>query len=109
MAGSRDAARRRAITALRSYAVLGIRTNIPFLIQLLEHPDFVAASIDTGWLDREGAMLAKATQVALPAPALAALEFHRALGTQQNPTLGTIGTLGTFGTDPFVTLKGFRV
>ncbi len=79
---------------------------------MLEHPDFVASSIDTGWLDREGATLAKATQVDLPAPALAALELHRALGTQQNPALGTPGTFGTPGTlgaDPFVTLKGFRV
>jgi acetyl/propionyl-CoA carboxylase alpha subunit len=85
-AESRDAARRRAITALRNYAILGIRTNIPFLIQLLGHPDFVNASIDTGWLDREGVNLAKATQVELPAAALAAVEYHRTLATQPNPT-----------------------
>ena len=107
-AGSRDAARRRAITALRSYAVLGIRTNIPFLIQMLEHPDFVNASIDTGFLDREGASLAEATQVELPAVVQAAIELHRTR-TPANPTLGTIGTPGTDGTDPFVSLRGFRV
>ena len=70
-AESRDAARRRAITALRSYAILGIRTNIPFLIQLLDHPDFVNASIDTGCLDREARGLAEATQ-RLPPAVLAA-------------------------------------
>ncbi len=108
-AGSRDAARRRAIAALRSYAVLGIQTNIPYLIQMLEHPDFVNGSIDTGFLDREGAALAKATQVELAPAALAAVDLHRARETHQNPTHGTHGAVGTSGTDPFVSLKGFRV
>jgi acetyl-CoA carboxylase biotin carboxylase subunit len=105
-AESRDAARRRAITALRNYAILGIRTNIPFLIQLLGHPDFVNASIDTGWLDREGVNLAKATQVELPAAALAAVEYHRTLATQPNPTPVTPVTLRTL--DPFLTLRDWR-
>ena len=51
---TRDAARRRALAALRSYPVLGIRTNIALLIELLEHPRFVSGSIDTGFLDAEG-------------------------------------------------------
>jgi acetyl-CoA carboxylase biotin carboxylase subunit len=106
---TRDAARRRAVTALRNYAVLGLRTNIPFLVQLLEHPDFVSASIDTGWLDREAVHLAKPAQAELSPAAIAALEYHRTLGTQPNPTLGTFGTSGTSGTlDPFLTLRGWR-
>ena len=106
---TRDAARRRAITALRSYAVLGIRTNIPFMLQVLEHPDFVNASIDTGFLDREAEALSKAMQLELPAVASAAIELHRSVGTRSNNALGTSGTAGTAGTDPFVVLKGFRV
>jgi acetyl/propionyl-CoA carboxylase alpha subunit len=51
---TRDAARRRALAALRSYPVLGIRTNIALLIALLEHPRFIAGSLDTGFLDAEG-------------------------------------------------------
>ena len=39
---TREAARRRAIEALRAYPILGIRTNVPFLIRLLEHPRFVS-------------------------------------------------------------------
>ena len=38
LAESRDAAIARALAALRSFPVLGIRTNIPFLIRLLDHP-----------------------------------------------------------------------
>jgi acetyl-CoA carboxylase biotin carboxylase subunit len=106
---TRDAARRRAIVALRNYAILGIRTNIPFLLQLLTHQDFVNASIDTGFLDREATRLAQATQVELPAAAKSAIEMHRARGTLGNPTLGTHGPAGTPGTDPFDSLRGFRV
>jgi acetyl/propionyl-CoA carboxylase alpha subunit len=57
-ASTREEARRRAANALREYAILGIRTNIPFLLQILEHPTFANASIDTGFLDREGGALA---------------------------------------------------
>jgi acetyl-CoA carboxylase biotin carboxylase subunit len=103
---TRDVARRRAIAALRRYAILGIRTNIAFMLQVLEHPDFVDASIDTGFLDREAASLAKATARELPAVALQAIELHRTSGTRSNQTSATPGT---FGTDPFATLRGFRV
>jgi acetyl/propionyl-CoA carboxylase alpha subunit len=105
-AETREAARRRAIVALRNYAILGIRTNIPFLLQLLEHPDFVNASIDTGFLDREAAALAAQAPTELPASAQAALEFHRTLGTHASHTGGPPGTVGS---DPFISLKGFRV
>src|SRR5688500_3498264 len=46
---TRDAARQRALAALRSYPVLGIRTNIGLLIELLEHPRFAAGALDTGF------------------------------------------------------------
>jgi len=106
---TREAARRRAIAALRNYAILGIRTNIPFMLQVLAHSDFVNASIDTGFLDREASALSKATQLEIPAVASAAIELHRTSGTRSNQTLGTPGTSGTLGTDPFVALRGFRV
>jgi 3-methylcrotonyl-CoA carboxylase alpha subunit len=53
-AETREAARQRMLAALRRFAILGIRTNIPFLIRVLEHPRFVEAAIDTSFLDREG-------------------------------------------------------
>ncbi|HVB39009.1 MAG TPA: biotin carboxylase N-terminal domain-containing protein [Vicinamibacterales bacterium] len=71
---SREAARARAIAALRAYAVLGIRTNIPFLLQILGHPRFKDADIDTGFLDREGPAFVAglAGDGTVPPPALAA-------------------------------------
>jgi acetyl-CoA carboxylase biotin carboxylase subunit len=45
--------------ALSEYEVSGIQTNIPFFRRLLNHPDFVAAKMDTGFIDRalEGGLL----------------------------------------------------
>jgi len=115
-AESREAARAKALAALRDFAILGIRTNIPFMIQLLQHDQFVAATIDTGFLDREGAAIASASVAELPATALAAVAEHRrTLGTGNGThplgtvgTPGTLGTVGALGTDPFVTLRGWR-
>ena len=99
---TREAARRRAVMALRDYAILGIRTNIPFLLQILEHPQFVKASIDTGFLDREGDSLAASIPAELPAAVLAAVERHRAAARDAS----TSGALGA--QDPFQTLRGWR-
>jgi len=42
----------RARRALGEYEVFGIKTNIPFFRRLLEHPEFVAGRLDTGFIDR---------------------------------------------------------
>ncbi len=51
---NREVAIARLVAALRDYPILGVRTNIPFLISVLEHRQFRAAEVDTGFLDREG-------------------------------------------------------
>jgi acetyl-CoA carboxylase biotin carboxylase subunit len=51
-AESRDAAIARALSALRAFPVLGIRTNVPFLIRLLDHPDVRAGRLHTGFIDQ---------------------------------------------------------
>jgi acetyl/propionyl-CoA carboxylase alpha subunit len=55
---TREHAASRLVTALRSYPILGVRTNVPFLVRVLEHAAFRAGEIDTGFLDEEGAALA---------------------------------------------------
>ena len=68
---TRDVARRRAIEALRAYPILGIRTNVPFLIRLLEHPRFVQGDIDTGFVDTERPALVSELGSELPPEVLA--------------------------------------
>jgi acetyl-CoA carboxylase biotin carboxylase subunit len=51
----------RLAAALREFAIEGVRTNLPFLVSLLELPAFRAGAIDTGFLDREGSAIAVAS------------------------------------------------
>jgi acetyl-CoA carboxylase, biotin carboxylase subunit len=39
--------------ALREYIILGVQTNIPFHLQLLDDPRFVAGQVHTGFLDSD--------------------------------------------------------
>jgi acetyl-CoA carboxylase biotin carboxylase subunit len=75
-AETREAAIRRMLAALRHFIVLGIRTNVSFLMALLQHPQVVAADVHTGWLDSERAALVAALNVEVPDAARAASSFH---------------------------------
>jgi 3-methylcrotonyl-CoA carboxylase alpha subunit len=100
-AETREIARRRMIAALRRFAVLGIRTNIPFLIRVLEHERFGEAAMDTSFLDGEGFALSEPTfgpglQAALAAAAACdGRPTERAVTTPAAP-------------DPWDRLQGWR-
>ena len=96
----REAARRRMLAALRRFVVLGIKTNIPFLIRVLEHERFGEAAIDTSFLDREGHPLLESTVgPGLPA-ALAAAAAHDG---RANPRAAAPAA-----PDPWDRLQGWR-
>jgi acetyl/propionyl-CoA carboxylase alpha subunit len=103
---SREAARRRAVEALRHYPILGIRTNVAFLIELLEHPRFVAGAIDTWFLDNEGAAI-RARSAPPPSPEAVDIAQAVAAGApiQLDPASGAAGAATS---DPWVTLGSFR-
>jgi 3-methylcrotonyl-CoA carboxylase alpha subunit len=75
-AETRDLAIRRLIAALRDFPVLGIETNIEFLIAILEHPQFQAGDVDTAFLDRHADALASAPPGEIPDAIRAALDAH---------------------------------
>jgi acetyl/propionyl-CoA carboxylase alpha subunit len=77
-ADSRKAAIERLIVALQSFPILGIRTNIPFLIRVLDHPEFRAGRVDTAFLDRELASIVEQEATGIPAHVVAALQAHGA-------------------------------
>jgi acetyl/propionyl-CoA carboxylase alpha subunit len=56
-AATREAAIDRAIAALRTFPVLGVRTNIPFLIRVLDHPAFRSGDVHTGFIDEHAEAL----------------------------------------------------
>ena len=49
---------RRSVRALGEFRLEGVATNIPFLLNILAHPDFVAGHIHTGWVDEHMTALA---------------------------------------------------
>jgi acetyl-CoA carboxylase biotin carboxylase subunit len=116
-AETRDAARARAIAALRSYPIFGIRTNIPLLIELLEHPRFISGDLDTQLLDSEGPALRQRLAVDASADVLAVAAaagsdggIVRNDGGPAGPALrDDAGSEGPALQDPWVALKGVRV
>jgi 3-methylcrotonyl-CoA carboxylase alpha subunit len=75
-AETREAARARAASALRQFPILGTRTNIPFLIKLLDLPAFRSGHVHTGTIDEHAVELMGADEVppeALVAAALSAV------------------------------------
>ena len=76
-AESRELARLRLIAALRDFPILGVRTNIPFLLGILDHPRFRAGDIDTAFLDTEDSTLANMARWEPPAFVQAAMDPGR--------------------------------
>ncbi|MCX5535341.1 ATP-grasp domain-containing protein [Streptomyces sp. NBC_00006] len=75
----------RARRALDEFTVEGVRTGIPFLARLLDHPGFTAGGFDTGFVQRHLAELAP--------PADAAPEGGTEPGTVTAPMAGTVVTV----------------
>ena len=79
----RDWARARMLDALRRYVVLGIETNLHLLQQVLRHPRFVTADVDTGFLETEREALRQPCGGTPLMAALAAAAACRARGADE--------------------------
>ncbi len=51
-AEDRNSAIRRMLSALREYVILGIKTTIPFLISVMEHPEFIKGNTFTSFVEK---------------------------------------------------------
>ena len=51
---NRESARDDLVRALNDSIIWPVRTNAAFLMNLLDHPDFVAGTVDTGLIERAG-------------------------------------------------------
>jgi acetyl-CoA carboxylase biotin carboxylase subunit len=101
---TREVARQRARQALAHYPILGIRTNVPLLIRLLEHGRFVAGDLDTHFLQTEaGALIPAGGTPSDDARAVAAIARQHGPGPAA-PTAGAAGPA-----DPWTSLGGRRV
>jgi acetyl-CoA carboxylase biotin carboxylase subunit len=103
-AESREHARARALSALRAFPILGIRTNLPFLLALLEHGAFASGMLHTGFVDEHLDALLRGHPVPVEAVAAAAAVGEGGLHTRTGePLLGVTGAHG----DPWQRLTGW--
>jgi 3-methylcrotonyl-CoA carboxylase alpha subunit len=107
---TREAARRRALAALRSYPILGIRTNIPLLITVLEHPRFVDGDIDTHFLESERPAILASINRAPPREVRSVVEAVRDQ-ERRGEAAGAAGAAPgpPIDADPWSTRQGIRV
>jgi acetyl/propionyl-CoA carboxylase alpha subunit len=90
----------RAGAALRAFPILGVRTNVPFLINVIEHPAFRAGCLHTGFVDEH-----LTTLLEQPAPSdvvIAAAAFARSA----RPTAPAAGP-GAIAPDAWSDLTGW--
>jgi len=102
-APDRDAARSRMIRALRQYAVLGVRTIIPFLIDVLASEPFVRGETHTDFVPLHFGSWRLETRD--DGPVLAAAALHAAENAEE--TAGS--TRGRNRPTPWETLGGWRL
>ena len=107
-------ATRRARRALEEFELAGVEANIPFLLNVLEHPDFTAGATYTRWVEQEIASLATprtglaAAEATTGAGAaidtrdpLASLEYFRSgQGTRSAGAAAAAAPVGPPGTQP---------
>jgi acetyl-CoA carboxylase biotin carboxylase subunit len=113
---TREAAIDRAIAALRRFAVLGIRSNVSFLLRILRHERFRRGDVHTGFLAEAHDELARndaADALAAPAAAAAAWRVAQPRGSRGNSTGGgdadsAVPGSTTGAPDPWVSLEGWR-
>ncbi len=98
---NRSQAIARLVHALRAFPILGIRTNVPLLLTILEHPIFVTGRMHTGSLDAELPVLLDRLSIAPPPFVQEAVTKATTRGAQAHASM-------TAGWDPWHTLSGRR-
>ena len=99
-AETRNAAIDRALAALRAFPILGIRTNVAFLIKVLSHPAFRAGRVDTGFIDAHLPELVPGDTPPPAAIAAAALAVASSVRTAATAEVASAA-------DPWTTLTGW--
>jgi 3-methylcrotonyl-CoA carboxylase alpha subunit len=98
-AESREAAIARARAALEMFPILGIRTNVPFLIRLLDDSDFREGRLHTGFIDEHATDLLASSPAPLEALAAAAMAPGDTPRTPPSERSTTI--------DPWASIRGW--
>jgi acetyl-CoA carboxylase biotin carboxylase subunit len=101
---NREGARNRLRRALTEFRIVGVATNIPYLLEIIDLPDFIEGKIDTEFLDRQQVSAAEPLHEQEAAAAIAALLLMTGDGVAAGPAAGA-GS-GTSGVKPNGTAAG---
>lgn len=82
-ADTRDAAIQKMRSALREYIVLGVKTNIGFLLRVMSDKEFREGKIDTGFIERHPELLQAGAVKVEPALIAAGLAMHKSVASEQ--------------------------
>jgi acetyl/propionyl-CoA carboxylase alpha subunit len=99
---TRGAALSRLETALREYPILGVRTNVPYLLRVLAHPRFRAGQVDTALLQDPSLAPERPPSGETPPPVALAVAAHAA----RRETGATSSQHQSW--DPWTRLAGWR-
>ncbi len=108
-AATRDEAIARLRSALREFPILGVQTNIAFLLRILEDARFRAGEVDTRFLDEEGASLAQPA-TAMPEAVREAIAAHQQspVSSLQSPVSSQESGEARAARDPWEVLTSWR-
>jgi acetyl-CoA carboxylase biotin carboxylase subunit len=95
---NREGARARMKRALTEFRVVGVATNIPYLSQVIDLPDFIAGDLDTGFLDRNRVLPSESLADQEVAAAIASLLLVNGRG--RAPGNGNNGAAASNGKSP---------
>jgi acetyl-CoA carboxylase biotin carboxylase subunit len=100
-ADSRDAALARALAALKRFPILGIRTNVPFLIRLLDHAGMRSGHVHTRFIEDHAVELLTPRDTPVEAlAAAAAMSPGNATSSSPHPPPRVVS-------DPWSTIRGW--
>jgi 3-methylcrotonyl-CoA carboxylase alpha subunit len=85
----REAARTRLLAALKDCVILGLTTNIAYLIAILEHPQFIAGQLNTHFVEHFASDLALPLTLPAEVQAVAARLGQKSLRLPMNQAAGT--------------------
>ena len=103
---NRAAATERLRRALAETAVLGVATNLGMLVRLARHPEFAAAAVDTGFIDRHRDQLLPGHRPA-PGRALAAAAVARLVSRAAAAGAAAAGSADPYS--PWAQCGGWRL